>query len=261
MRGPISYIGGKNRLAKLIISKLPEHTAYVEPFAGGAQVLFHKPLSKIEVLNDLDGNLVNFYRVCQAHYEELVRYMRYMLVSREWFKWLEAVPPETLTDIQRAARYMYLQKCAFGGRVTRKAYAIHVASGPGFNPETLEKLLRDTHERLARVQVEHLPYERVLKLYDRPATFFYLDPPYYDIHLYHHIMEHKDFETMAASLQALKGKFLLSINDHKEVRRLFSSFRIETVPIAYSLHGITGRRHQELLISNYAKEKSDVESG
>jgi DNA adenine methylase len=96
MRGPISYIGGKNRLAKLIISKLPEHTAYVEPFAGGAQVLFHKPRSTTEVLNDLDGELVNFYRVCQSHYEELVRYMRYMLVSREWFLRLKAVPPETL---------------------------------------------------------------------------------------------------------------------------------------------------------------------
>ena len=251
MRGPISYIGGKNRLAKLIIAKLPEHTTYVEPFAGGAQVFFHKPRSKIEVLNDLDGELVNFYRVCQSHYEELVRYMRYMLVSREWFKWLEAVPPESLTDIQKAARFVYLQKNAYGGRVTRKAYAIHVASAPGFNPETLENILAEAHERLRRVQIEHLPYEQVLKLYDRPSTFFYLDPPYYDIRLYRHNLEHKDFETMAASLKTLKGKFLLSINDHEEVRRLFSDFRIETVSIAYSLHGIAGKRHQELLIKNY----------
>jgi DNA adenine methylase len=251
MRGPISYIGGKNRLAKLIISKLPEHTAYVEPFAGGAQVLFHKPRSEIEVLNDLDGELVNFYRVCQSHYEELVRYMRYMLVSREWFLRLKAVPPEALTDIQRAARFAYLQKNAYGGRVTRKAYAIHVSSGPGYNPETLEKILAETHERLARVQIEHLPYEQILKRYDRPATFFYLDPPYYDIRLYRHNLEHHDFEVMAANLTALKGKFLLSINDHEEIRRLFSDFKIETVPIAYSLHGIAGRRHQELLIRNY----------
>jgi DNA adenine methylase len=90
-----------------------------------------------------------------------------------------------------------------------------------------------------------------LKRYDRPATFFYLDPPYYDIRLYRHNLEHHDFEVMAANLTALKGKFLLSINDHEEIRRLFSDFKIETVPIAYSLHGIAGRRHQELLIRNY----------
>jgi DNA adenine methylase len=251
MRGPISYIGGKNRLAKLIIAKLPEHTTYVEPFAGGAQVFFHKPRSKIEVLNDLDGELVNFYRVCQSHYEELVRYMRYMLVSREWFKWLEAVTLEALTDIQKAARFVYLQKNAYGGRVTRKAYAIHVASAPGFNPETLEKILAEAHERLMRVQIERLPYEQVLKLYDRPSTFFYLDPPYYDIRLYRYNLEHKDFKAMATTLKNLNGKFLLSINDHEEVRRLFSDFVIETVPIAYSLHGIAGRRHQELLIKNF----------
>lgn len=252
MRGPLSYIGGKNRLAKLIISKLPAHMAYVEPFAGGAQVFFQKPRSQIEVLNDLDGELVNFYRVCQSHYQELTRYMRYMLVSREWFKRLEETHPDTLTDIQRAARFMYLQKNAYGGRVTRKAYATHVTSGPGYNPETLEKVLAAAHERLARVQIERLPYEQILTVYDRDSTFFYLDPPYYDIRLYNHNLEHEDFERMASVLAGLKGKFLLSINDHKEVRRLFSAFRIETVPIAYSLHGIAGRRHQELLVSNYA---------
>jgi DNA adenine methylase len=251
MRGPLSYIGGKNRLAKIIISKLPEHTTYVEPFAGGAQIFFHKPRSKIEVLNDLDGELVNFYRVCQSHYEELVRYTRYMLVSRGWFKWLEAVPPESLTDIQRAAQYLYLQKNAYGGRVTRKAYAIHVASGPGFNPETLQKIIAETHERLARIQIENLPHEKILELYDRPRTFFYLDPPYYDIRLYRHNLEHSDFEKLAEKLKGLKGKFLLSINDHPEIRRLFSDFKIETVSIAYSLHGIAGRRHEELLIRNY----------
>ena len=73
MVGPLSYIGGKNRLAKTIIAMLPEHITYVEPFAGGAQVLFHKPPSNVEVLNDLDFDIVNFFRVCQWHYEELVR--------------------------------------------------------------------------------------------------------------------------------------------------------------------------------------------
>src|ERR1700751_1094745 len=110
MIGPLPYIGGKNRLAKQIISLLPDHTAYVEPFAGGAQVFFHKEPSKVEVLNDLDGEVVNFFRICQSHYEELLRYCRYLLVSRGWFELLKKTDPTTITDVQRAARYLYILK-------------------------------------------------------------------------------------------------------------------------------------------------------
>jgi len=104
MIGPLPYIGGKNRLASTIISKIPEHLTYVEPFAGGAQVLFHKTPSNIEVLNDLDFDIVNFFRVCQWHYEELLRYLRYCIVARKWHDLLLNTRAETLTDIQRAGR-------------------------------------------------------------------------------------------------------------------------------------------------------------
>src|ERR1035437_6874344 len=77
MYGPFSYIGGKRALANRIIEIFPEHKTYVEPFAGGAQVFFRKSPSKVEVLNDLDREIVNFYRICQSHFEELVRYLRY----------------------------------------------------------------------------------------------------------------------------------------------------------------------------------------
>jgi len=108
MIGPLSYIGGKRAIAKPLIALFPEHTTYVEAFAGGAQVFFHKEPSKVEVLNDLDGDIVNFYRVCQQHYEEFIRYFRFMVRSRAWHALLKATDPSALTDIQRAARYMYL---------------------------------------------------------------------------------------------------------------------------------------------------------
>src|SRR5580700_11207279 len=101
MAGPLSYIGGKNRLAKGLIEVFPEHTTYVEAFAGGAQVFFHKEASKVEVLNDLDYEIVNFFRVCQHHYPELVRYLGFCLISRRWFDLLAAEQPGSLTDIQR----------------------------------------------------------------------------------------------------------------------------------------------------------------
>jgi len=105
MIGPLPYIGGKNRLATKIISLLPEHTTYVEPFAGGAQVLFHKPPSNVEVLNDLDFDVVNFFRVCQWHSEELVRYLRFCFASRRLHELHVKSDPATLTDIQRAGRF------------------------------------------------------------------------------------------------------------------------------------------------------------
>ena len=156
-----------------------EHTTYVEAFAGGAQVFFHKEPSKVEVLNDLDGEIVNFYRVCQQHYEELLRYFRFALVSREWFDLLKATDPETLTDIQRAARHLYLLKNCYAGLVRNPNYHWHVVQPPGFNLERLPELIENAHKRLARVQIECLPYEEVLDGYDRPTTLFYLDPPYF----------------------------------------------------------------------------------
>lgn len=251
MKGPLSYAGGKNRIANSIIAKFPKHTTYVEAFAGGAQVLFHKEPSKVEIINDIDGELVNFYRVCQSHYEELIRYTRFMHLSRELFSRLHETSPQSLTDIQRAARYFYLQKSAYGGRITRQAYAIHVVQPPNFTPERAKELIERTHLRLDRVQIEQLPYDEVVRRYDRATTFFYLDPPYYGIRLYRHNMKHGDFEKMADVLRVVKGKFILSINDHPEIRRLFQDFTIETVPITYSMHSAAGKRYQELLIRNY----------
>src|SRR3954468_4367285 len=108
MAGLLSYIGGKNRLAKQIIEIFPNHTTYVEPFAGGAQVLFHKEPSKVEIINDLSHDIVNFFRVCQSHHEELVRHLKYMIVARNWFDLLYKGDPSILTDVQRAARFLYL---------------------------------------------------------------------------------------------------------------------------------------------------------
>jgi len=256
MRGPINYIGGKNRLANVIIERIPAHLTYIEPFSGGARVFFRKAPSKVEVLNDLDGELVNFYRVCQNHHEELARSMRFMPVSREWFVGLEKSSLEGLTDIQRAARFLYLQKLSYGGRITRKAYAIRVLEKANLRSDAIAETLDETHSRLIGVQIEHLPYDEVIRRYDRPGTFFYLDPPYYDIRLYNYNLEHDDFVRMVELLRNIKGKFLLSLNDRPEVRKLFAGFHIETVKIAYSLHRKAGRRHHELLISNYQQMRS-----
>jgi DNA adenine methylase len=136
MVGPLSYLGGKRTLAKQIIALFPEHTTYVEAFGGGGQVLFRKKPSKVEVLNDLDDEIMNFFRIVREHYEELIRYFRFMLVGRKWYELMQATDPDTLTDVQRAVRCLYLLKTSFASRITRPNYHWHVVQPPGLKPES-----------------------------------------------------------------------------------------------------------------------------
>ncbi len=251
MIGPLPYIGGKNRLATKIISLLPEHTTYVEPFAGGAQVLFHKPPSEVEVLNDLDFDIVNFFRVCQWHYEELVRYLRYCLVSRKLHELHVKTDPATLTDIQRAGRFFYLQKNSFGGLILKQTFHYGVTKSSNYNPARIPEIIEFTHRRLARVQIESLPYEQVLERYDRATTVFYLDPPYWERKLYKFNFTQSQFIDLERRLRALKGKFILSLDDRAEVRDLFARFQMQTVELAYTAKRNTRARHKELLITNF----------
>lgn len=251
MRGPLSYLGGKTRLAARIISRIPDHLTYVEPFAGGAQIFFRKPPSKVEVLNDLDHEVITFYRVCQLHHSELIRYMRHTIASREWFSLHQKTDPLSLTDVQRAARFLYLLKNAFASRIVRQNYKYAVIARPNFNPDEIPAMIEKTHQRLARVQLECLPYEQILSKFDRPTTFFYCDPPYFEKPLYKYNFSEADYELLAERLASLKGKFLLSLNDTPQVRRIFSSFHAAQVSLAYSSHRKTGLRFSELLISNY----------
>jgi DNA adenine methylase len=262
MTGPLAYIGGKNRLAKRIIEILPKHTTYVETFAGGAQVFFHKEPSRVEVLNDLDGDVVNFFRICQSHYEELLRYLKFCLVSRQWFELFESQKPESLTDVQRAARFFYLQKNAYGGLIVKRNYHYCIARPPNFNLGKLPELIENTHRRLEKVQIERLPYEEILKRYDRPTTLFYLDPPYWGLKLYRFNLTEDDFKKMEERLRQVRGKFVLSLNDLPEVRHLFKRFHLRKVELSYTAQKTAGKRYRELLITNFALPKTGArESG
>lgn len=254
MKGPVAYIGGKNRIANEIIAIFPAHRTFVEVFAGGAQVLFHKEPSKVEVLNDLDGDVVTFFRVCQLHYEELVRYLKFPVISREWFELLQAQDPKALTDVQRAARFFYLQKNAYAGLVRKRKFGYSVTEPSRFNPESVPHLIEETHKRLARVQIERLPYEQVLKRYDRAATLFYLDPPYFGRKLYNFNFTEADFVELSNRLARLQGKFVLSLNDVPEVRGIFREFHLREIELAYTAQQAAGKRFRELLITNYKPE-------
>jgi DNA adenine methylase len=253
MVGPLCYIGGKSRLAAQIIKLFPQHHLYCEPFFGGGQVFFRRrsPVP-VEIVNDLDGDLVNFYRCCQNHYQELVRYLQFVLVSREWYSILKTTRVETLTDIQRAARRFVLQRLSYAGLVVKQNYKAHYAHAPNYNPAQVPEIIKKTHERLQRVQIECLPYQQIIGKVDRDDALFYIDSPYFGRdYLYKFPFGLKDFAELAERLASLRGKFVASLNDVPEVRSLFKAFDIRTVEVAYSALRQPGRRFRELIIKNF----------
>lgn len=254
MKGVIPYFGGKSRLAKTIIGKIPEHTCYVEVFAGGASVFFAKDPSKAEVINDLDRDLVTLYRVIKHHPEELYRQYKFSLVSRSEFNREQQVNPETLTDVQRAARYLFLQKCAFGGHVTGQTFGISTTGRPRFNLLTLESAIEEAWRRLINVIIECKDFRDLIPRYDRPHTLFFLDPPYWNIPGYKFDFSEQDFIDLRSLLSGIKGKFLMTINDTPQIREIFKDFKMQGTTLKYSCCSSKAGRaktRNELLISNY----------
>jgi DNA adenine methylase len=253
MKSPLSgWIGGKSQLAKRIIARIPEHGCYVEAFAGGAWVLFRKPESEVEVINDLNRDVVTLYRVVQHHLEEFIRYFKWMLVSRDEFDRMKRVEPETLTDVQRAARFFYLQKCCFGGRIVNPSFGTAVTRPPKLNLLRIEEDLSGAHLRLSRAYVECLPYDHVIAKYDRPETFFFVDPPYWGCEDYYgkEMFSRDDFARLREILAGVRGKFLLTLNDVPEVRDIFRDFRIESETLTYTV-GKGVKPAKEVFITNY----------
>lgn len=248
----IPWIGGKRRLADRIFPLFPRHSCYVEPFAGGAALYFLRPVpAEVEVLNDVNGDLVNLYRVVQHHLEEFVRQFKWALSSRQVFKWLQETRPETLTDIQRAARFYYLQQSAFGGRVDGQSYGTATTQPPGLNLLRIEESLSAAHLRLRNTYIEHLTWQDCFRRYDRPHTLFYCDPPYWQTEGYGVPFGFEQYEQMAEVLGQIKGKAIVSLNDHPDIRRVFGRYHIESTDITYTVGGGKGSEAREVLIFSW----------
>jgi DNA adenine methylase len=248
----IPWIGGKRRLAKHILPLFPEHNCYVEPFAGGAAMFFLKRPSKVEVLNDCNNDLIALYRVLQHHLEEFIRQFRWSLVSRKMYEWLKITPEETLTDIQRAARFYYLQKMAFGGKVSNRTFGIAATDPPRLNLLRIEEDLSQAHLRLARCYIEHLDWQRCIEKYDRPQTLFFCDPPYWQTEGYGIEFGIEQYQSLAQIMKTAQGRILVTINDHPEMRKIFEGFTTKIVDINYTVGGPgKGKSSKEMIVMNW----------
>lgn len=251
MHSPISWLGGKSRLVNTILPLIPEHHCYVEPFAGAAWLLFAKEPSKVEVLNDINRDLVTMYRTIRHHPDEFMRLVRYLLTSREEFETFRKTDPTTLTDVQRAVRFYYLVKNSYGSKLDFGSWSCGPRTKSSFNIFRIEQEISDAHVRLARTYIENRPYQKIVQTYDRPETFYYLDPPYWGCEDYYGegIFKREDFEVIRDILKGLQGRFIMSLNDTKEVRAMFKDFDIRQVKTQYFV-GNTRKGVNEVLILN-----------
>lgn len=249
-----AWVGGKRRLAPLIVERLRAmpHETYMEVFLGMGGVFLRRGWrSPVEVVNDRSEDVTNLFRVTQRHLPALLDYFSLQLSSRAEFERLAAVNPWTLTDIERAARFLYLQRLAFGGKVISQVFGVDPRAPGRLNPDGLPQLLRAVHGRLAGVTVECLDWRDFVDRYDTPGGLMYVDPPYWGSEGYYGpaMFSQADHADLAVRLRGLESRWLLSINDTPEIRALYAGCHLEPVALRYSISGGEGVPAAELLIS------------
>ncbi|MFC3097395.1 DNA adenine methylase [Alteraurantiacibacter palmitatis] len=252
------YQGGKRNLSRRICGLIDrlDHDGYAEPFVGmGGIFLRRSTRPRAEIINDISGDVATFFRVLQEHYPYFVDMLRWRVSSRSEFERLRALPPEQLTDLQRAARFLYLQRLAFGGKIQGRNFGVDARSGGRFNLARLEPMLSDIHERLQGVVIEQLPFERFIARYDRPGMLFYCDPPYFGCEGDYgaDIFAPEDFARLAGIVAGARGRFIVSLNDTPEVRAIFAGLHLVPVETTWTIGSAHAapKKVGEVLIANF----------
>jgi DNA adenine methylase len=231
VNSPIKWVGGKSRLKKYIIELLPleGYTCYVEVFGGAAWVLLGKPPSPVEVLNDIDQELINFFRVLKYKPEELIASFEWELVARAEFERLAHLDIVELTDVQRAHRFFYLIMAGWGGELDYPRFQTSITDGGHGNRligalKKLRQRLEPVHKRLSTVIIENLTWEKCIKKYDNKNTIMYLDPPYpgNGCNYAHNMKSWEEHQRLVNYITNVDCKWILSSYDSEEVRRLFT---------------------------------------
>ncbi len=249
-----AYIGGKKQLAGVICERIAvvPHSTYAEPFIGmGGVFLRRRRAPKAEIINDRSGDVATFFRVLQRHYAPFMDLLKFQFTSRREFERLVATDPATLTDLERAVRFLYLQRTAFGGKVAGRNFGVSPGMPGRFDVTKLGDLLTALNERLAGVIIENLPFHEFIKRYDGPGVLFYLDPPYFGSEGDYGagMFARADFESLAELLGSIAGMFILSLNDAPAVRRIFKAFEMAEVDLTYTIGEGSAKPVRELIIT------------
>lgn len=262
VNSPIKWVGGKSRFRTRIVSLLPPHTCYVELFAGAAWVLFGKPPSDVEVLNDIDEELITFFRVLREKPEELISSFEWELVARAEFERLAVLDPTTLSDVQRAHRFYYLIMAGWGGELNYPRFQTAISDGGHGNRligaiKHLRERLLPVHQRLKTVIIERLDWAACIDRYDRAKVAMYIDPPYPDnkCNYAHNMRSWEEHQRLADRLHDTKCQWILSSYDKPEIRNLYAQHYI--IPVQ-AFSGMNVKKNEgprvmneEVLITNF----------
>lgn len=254
VRPVIGWPGGKTRMLKDILPLIPEHIVYAEVFGGGLAVFLARPPSEVEVINDINGELVSFYRCCKFHLESLLDELDLVLNSRQELR--DYLQQPGLTDIQRAARWFIRNKISFGGM--GRDFAVSKARPMGSRSQRL-LAIRALNRRLDKTAIENVSWEKCLDLYDSPQTFWFLDPPYLDAggSAYAGWSE-LDLARFCTRVIALEGKWMVTFQDCPQIRTHFVGYQVKGIVRANGIGNngkqAKGRKYAEVIITSERDE-------
>jgi DNA adenine methylase len=245
LRSLLRWPGGKARHLKTILPLITPHTCYVEPFAGGLAVLLAKEPSRLEVINDANRDLITLYRCAQHHPEALCEEISWLLAARVNVQDFRS--EGGITDLQRAGRFLVRNRASFGGKMDSFAVS-KKAGGASFSKANLQELIRLLNTRLDRAMIECVDWERCVKLYDAPETFFFFDPPY--LHAPTGVYEGWDeaqMERLATVLETIQGRWLLTVDGSEFCQRLFAKWNCR---LTLTKSGLANQRtHSDAMFS------------
>jgi DNA adenine methylase len=249
-RAVVSYAGGKQKLLKHILPLIPPHVCYVEPFGGSLAVLAAKPESQVEVVNDINGILVQFYRNVKSHLEALLDEMESVLNSRREFEDYGRQPG--LTEIQRVARWFIRNKLSFAGQ--GKNFAISRSHALSSREKRLIAI-RALSRRLDRTTIEERSWEQIFETYDTPETFYFLDPPYPEPGgVLYGGWDELATERFCAAVRKLQGSWVFTFKDCEQVRACMDGYTFRTLDRARGIANNRGKkkadRYVEIIITS-----------
>ncbi|MFA6925234.1 MAG: DNA adenine methylase [Bacteroidales bacterium] len=258
MKPPLTYYGGKQKLSKKIISIIPEHKIYCEVFFGGGAIFFAKPKAEVEVINDNNGELINFYRVLKTNYRELSKEIKATLHSREEHQTAEVVMkyPRVFNEVRRAWAIWTLANQSFASMLggTWRCDLQKNSTASRLNNKR-NNFTEEYAKRLELTQIESRNALAVIRQWDSKNTFFYCDPPYFNADMGHYKgYTEQDFENLLKILSEIKGKFILSSYPSELIEKYTKKHKWHTTKIeGISVSVALGKRKTktEVLTKNY----------
>jgi len=264
MKSILPYLWGKSKIVPKLVELFPKHVCFVDVFWGSMSVLLwkEKSLSKVEVYNDLDSEIVNLFQIIwnKNLFEELKQKWEFAIVSRKIFENLKNSNLDKLSKVERAFRTLYLYKYAFTSRRNSETsfnyWYRKNANAP--DPKNIYWTIKELHDRIKNVNFENLSYDEILKKYDAKDTFFYVDPPYLipwkNTKYYKHNIDTEEWQiTIKNEIDKIKGKVMISYPDTDFYRNLYKDYYINTINIHYSVGTCNNAQGKqwELIITNY----------